>query len=112
MHSLVKTFDGGYAITGFNQLVKTDDLGNVLWIQRFGQELYDRVYLLVEKSDEGYIIAGTTSSSGAGMEDFWLIKTDEEGIIPEFPSWIILPLFLAATLSAILFKKRILHQSS
>jgi len=38
-HSLVKTFDGGYAITGFNKLVNTDDLGNVLWIQRYGQEL-------------------------------------------------------------------------
>jgi hypothetical protein len=31
----------------------------------------------------------------------------EEFIIPEFPSWIILPLFLMATLSAIIVKKRL-----
>jgi hypothetical protein len=29
--------------------------------------------------------------------------------IPEFPSWFILPLFLTATLSAIVLKKRLLH---
>ena len=32
--------------------------------------------------------------------------------IPEFPSWIILPLFLMATLSAIIVKKRLFHQRS
>jgi len=29
--------------------------------------------------------------------------------IPEFPSWIILPLFLAATLSVVLIKKKLIH---
>lgn len=33
-------------------------------------------------------------------------------VIPEFPSWIILPLFLVATLFAIVFKKRISYQGS
>jgi len=34
------------------------------------------------------------------------------GYIPEFPSWIILPLFLTATLFAIVFKKRLFHPRS
>jgi len=33
-------------------------------------------------------------------------------IIPEFPSWIILPLFLIATLFAIVLKKKLFHSSS
>lgn len=32
------------------------------------------------------------------------------GYIPEFPSWLILPLFLAATVSGIFVKKRLFHQ--
>jgi hypothetical protein len=32
--------------------------------------------------------------------------------IPEFPSWIILPLFLTATLFAIVIKKRLFYQRS
>ena len=36
----------------------------------------------------------------------------EPVIIPEFPSWIILPLFLMATFSAIVFRKRLFHQRS
>ncbi|TRZ47975.1 MAG: hypothetical protein D4S01_11245 [Dehalococcoidia bacterium] len=33
----------------------------------------------------------------------------ELSIIPEFPSWIILPLFIIATLSVILIKKKLVH---
>jgi len=37
---------------------------------------------------------------------------DPVPVIPEFPSWIILPLFLIATFSVIIFKKRLFSQSS
>jgi len=33
-------------------------------------------------------------------------------VIPEFPSWIILPLFLTATLFALIIKKRLFHPRS
>lgn len=42
---------------------------------------------------------------------FWLVRTNEQGT-PEFPSWIILPLFLMITLSAIVFKKRLFNPLS
>lgn len=67
---------------------------------------------MVQTNDGGYASAGFTLSFGAGGADFWIVKTDEFGIVPEFSSWIILPLFLAATLSAIVLKKRLFHQRS
>lgn len=45
-------------------------------------------------------------------EDWGDITSTGYNWIPEFPSWIILPLFLAATLAAIFFKKRLLNQRS
>jgi hypothetical protein len=39
--------------------------------------------------------------------NFLLIKTDEFGIIPEFPSLIILPLLLTATLADIIYRKKL-----
>jgi len=108
--SLVQTSDGGYALAGYTGivaggemdfwLVKVDGSGNIEWNQTYGETGEDRVYSLVQTSDGGYALAGFTNSFGAGEYDFWLVKTDEYGVIPEFPSWIILPLFLAATLFA------------
>lgn len=49
------------------------------WSKLFGGALDDEVVALVQTSDGGYAIAGTTSSFGAGSADFWLIKTDGSG---------------------------------
>ncbi len=83
-----------------------------MWSQTYGGTSSDAAWAVVETSDGGYAIAGETSSFGAGNGDFWLIKTDEYGIIPEFPSWIILPIFLMATFVAIVIKKRLFHPHS
>jgi len=114
-YSLVETSDGGFALAGetasFNVgnydfwLVKTDANGNVEWNQTYGGAEPDRAYSLVETSDGGYAIAGNTN------DDFWLLKTDEYGI-PEFPSWIIMPLFMATTLSAVIVYTRLTKKAS
>ncbi len=114
--SLVQVSDGGYALAGSIQsiagdedfwLVKTDANGNIEWNQTHGGENDDGAYSLVGSSDGGYAIAGYTESFGAGKADFWLIKTDEYGIIPEFPSWGVLPLFLTVTMVVAIYKKRL-----
>ena len=101
-YALVETSDGGFALAGGSRLVKTDAYGNMEWNRTYGGV----AYALVEKSDGGYALAGY-APIGAGTYDFWLAKTDEHGVIPEFPSWAVLPLLITATLVAILYKKRL-----
>ena len=83
-----------------------------MWQQTYGGTERDAAGSLVQTGDGGYALAGGTESFGAGNSDFLLVKTDEHGVIPEFPSWVILPLFIITTLFAITFKKRLFHQSS
>jgi hypothetical protein len=119
--SLVVTSDGGYAIAGITNasgveygdfwLVKTDADGNMEWNMTYGGADYDIASSLVATVDGGYAIAGGTISFGVGGGDFWLVKTDENGIVPE-AAWAILPLLIAATLSIFICKKKLLHNRS
>jgi hypothetical protein len=87
--SAQQTFDGGYVIAGYTRsfgaggedvyLVKTDAHGDTLWTRVFGGTGDDRGYSVWQTSDSGYVIAGATSSFGAGYSDIYLIKTDVNG---------------------------------
>jgi hypothetical protein len=113
-YSVIQTSDGGYAIAGYTGiwpeydflLVKTDASGNMEWNKTYGGVGVDWAYSVIQTSDGGYTIAGYTNSSGAGGYDFWLVKTDENGVIPEFPSFLVMPLFLMATLLAVIVYRR------
>jgi hypothetical protein len=91
-YSCQPTLDGGYIIAGYEGsfgvgdenvfLTKTDSSGDYLWTRRFGWEapIGDVAYSVQQTTDSGYIIAGhTTSYSGAGLWDVYLIKTDANG---------------------------------
>ncbi|MBU1653088.1 T9SS type A sorting domain-containing protein [bacterium] len=85
----IQTSDGGYALTGFSDcsgtqrdmiyLVKTDATGDTLWTQRYGSVQLDYGTRIYQTVDEGFIIAGYTSSFGVGLIDGILIKTDGDG---------------------------------
>ena len=86
--SMVQTSDGGYAIAGRTgslgvdwdfYVVKTDATGNMLWNKTYGGADWEGANSLVQTSDGGYAIAGYTESYGAGVSDFWLVKTDSAG---------------------------------
>lgn len=88
-NSVEITSDGGYIITGTTisygagaqdiWMIKTDSNGNEEWKKTFGGTNNDRGEEVKVTSDDGYIILGTTNSFGAGQDDIYLIKTDENG---------------------------------
>ncbi|MEJ2240591.1 MAG: hypothetical protein P8Y18_00380 [Candidatus Bathyarchaeota archaeon] len=88
--SLVQTSDGGYAFCGKTNvtdpqgdflLTKIDSLGNVEWNQTYSGIAYEQANAMIITSDDGYALAGPTSSFGNGLRDFWLVKTDKDGNI-------------------------------
>jgi len=87
-HSVQQTTDGGYIISGFTNsiagnsdlwLIKTDGSGDTLWTKTYGGSNSDWSRSIQQTTDGGYIVAGTTESFGAGLPDFWLIRTDASG---------------------------------
>jgi len=87
--SVIQTSDGGYALAGYSTdsyasknlwFVKTDSSGNMQWNRTYGGSGSDYANSVVQTSDGGYALAGTTSSfSDDGQADFWLVKTDSSG---------------------------------
>lgn len=114
-HSIIQTTEGGYALVGSTTsfdadyydfwLVKTDASGNHEWNQTYGGQTLEKAHSMIQTVDGGYAIAGNTDSLGIGGWDFLFVKTDQNGIIPEFPSTILLSLFTAVTLMAVLIHR-------
>ena len=86
--SVIETSDSGYAVAGYRYLngdltdfwlFKTDANGVMLWNKNYGGPNQQDAWTLIETSDGGYAIIGTTESLGAGGDDFWLVKTDANG---------------------------------
>lgn len=67
--------------------VKLDASGNLVWQKCYGGTAYDGIFSAKPTTDNGYIMAGYTSSNNGdvsgnhGGADAWIIKTDNWGVI-------------------------------
>lgn len=87
--ALVEVSTSGFAIVGYTAskgagnydvwLIRTDQTGSLLWDQTYGGIANDMGASLIECSQGGFAIVGTTESFGTGDEDAWLIRTDADG---------------------------------
>jgi hypothetical protein len=84
-----QTSDSGFILIGiidslsFNSwdiwLIKTDKNGNNVWTKTYGGDMLETGFGIEQTSDGGYILVGFTNSFGAGDNDVWLIRTNENG---------------------------------
>jgi predicted secreted protein len=120
--SVKQTSDAGYIIAAFTMshgaggydvwLIKTDSNGNEVWDKTFGGTPFDNGMSVQQTSDDGYVIAGSTSSYGAGGSDVWLIKLGPEGEPPmtlggtRIWFWIIVATGAASLAAVIVYVRR------
>jgi hypothetical protein len=88
-YSTQQTSEGGYIIAGYTAsfgagshdfyLVKTNASGDTLWTRTFGGVGDEDGHSVQPTVDGGYVIAGQTTSYGAGSDDVYLVKTDSSG---------------------------------
>jgi hypothetical protein len=89
--SVQQTSDNGYIVAGYTDsfgagnadiwLLKLDSSGIVQWQKTYGGIADDYAFSVQQTSDNGYIVAGSTYSFGAGNDDIWLLKLDSSGIV-------------------------------
>lgn len=82
-HRLV--FCGHYYYSGVQNQVfitKLDEDGNFIWTRTYGTNASDEAFAIIETSDSGYVVAGTTDwSGGNGSSDLFVMKLDSSGNI-------------------------------
>ena len=99
-YSIEITAEGGYVVAGHTTsfgagnydfwVIKLDGSGNIIWQKTYGgtnSEHYAYSNPVIQQTLDaignptGYVVAGTTTSFGAGNYDFWVIKLDNDGNI-------------------------------
>lgn len=100
--SVVETTDGGYAIAGYTQsidgditdktapdsdywLLKITKEGEILWSKTYGGSGDERGEKIIQTTDGGFAMVGYSRSAdedvtaNAGLQDYWIVKTDASG---------------------------------
>ena len=89
-YDVIATSDGGFLFLGYSWsygnsqqvfLVKTDNLGKLLWQKTYGGSMWEVGYSIISLKKGGYAIAGFSNSPGisSGNTDMLIIKIDDLG---------------------------------
>jgi hypothetical protein len=89
---IIQTKDGNFVIAGkfssaSNELIgssafwiiKIDSSGNKIWDKKYFGDGYDVANAIIQTKNGNFIVAGLTTSKGAGKRDAWIIKLDKNG---------------------------------
>jgi putative intracellular protease/amidase len=84
-----ETAEGGLIVAGYTYssgngnsdmlLLKLDSEGYEIWSRTFGGGGWEYGNSVCQADDGGFIIAGYTTSSGAGLQDVYVVRTDSYG---------------------------------
>ncbi len=101
-YKIIQTSDSGYAIAGVSNansddvtgnhgyydywIVKTDNSGTIQWEQSYGGFAREYASSIIQTSDHGYAIIGSSYANGGevtgnhgGNDDIWFVKIDSFG---------------------------------
>jgi len=87
--SVIQDSDGYYVVAGYTKsfgaggrdiwVLKVDTLGDTVWTRTYGGAMDENVVEILETNDGGYFLAGITRSFGAGDNDIYLMKINNNG---------------------------------
>ena len=125
--SMIQTRDNGYLVSGTTNylkdffdlssymfLIKIDADGTIKWIKIFDGLGDNNSLFVTQTENDVYALAATTKTTEKGAHhDIWFTKADPHGnVIPEFQSWMLLPLTITGLLIVAIIKKKIFHQKN
>ena len=89
LRSIIQTSDGGFATVGSTRsygaglddflVIKLSSTGNLEWARSFGGTSYDDAFSVIQTTDGGYVVTGSTVNFGAGGWDFLILKLSSTG---------------------------------
>jgi uncharacterized delta-60 repeat protein len=90
-YSIQQTTDGGYILAGETDsfgaggndvfVLKLNPDGTVAWQKTYGGTGSDVANSIQQTTDGGYIVAGFSTSFGAGGNDAWVLKLNSDGTV-------------------------------
>ena len=79
-HFMVAGYSESAIVHGYDAfLMKVDSNGDLDWNEKYGGDGNEDASSVRETSDGGYVLTGSTDSYGAGINDFYLIRTNSNG---------------------------------